>query len=175
MPSNRRRSPGVPAGQARRKHFQTAERNKSREMTVNSRPLLQCGRSFAPAVRYQPRRKKRRESLILVRGQGKRGLLLFAARALSAVSVATRWLARGGRGPRTIDELLQDAAENGTHSILDIDHTADIPAFGCATPLSKQRLLSASARRLRPPSRSRRRDRFWTRSQATYAGGRLYT
>jgi len=79
--------------------------------------------------------------LILVRGQGKRGLLLFAARALSAVSVATRWLARGGRGPRTIDELLQDAAENGTHSILDIDHTADIPAFGCATPLSKQRLL----------------------------------
>ncbi len=68
-------------------------------------------------------------------------LLLFAARAVSAVSVAARWLARGGRGPRTIEEVLQDAAENGTHSILDIDHTADIPEFGCATPLSKQRLL----------------------------------
>jgi len=68
-------------------------------------------------------------------------LLLFALRAISAVSVAARWLARGGRGHRTIHELLQDAAEDGTHSILDIHHTADIPCLGYATPLSKQRLL----------------------------------
>jgi hypothetical protein len=31
--------------------------------------------------------------------------------------------------------------ESGTHSILDITHTADIPEFGAAAPLSKHRLL----------------------------------
>jgi len=46
-----------------------------------------------------------------------------------------------GRGPVGATGCLQDAAENGTHSILDIDHTADIPEFGCATRLLKQRLL----------------------------------
>jgi hypothetical protein len=59
----------------------------------------------------------------------------------SALSVTVHWLARGGRRPRSIDELLAMTGENGTHSILDITHTADVPEFGAATPLSKHRHL----------------------------------
>lgn len=66
-------------------------------------------------------------------------LLLFLALGLPllALTALAQWLARGGRGPRSIDEALRDAAESGTHSILDITHTADIPEFGAAVPLSK--------------------------------------
>src|SRR5262245_24408653 len=42
---------------------------------------------------------------------------------------------RGGR-PRSIDELLEQAAESGTHSILDIEQVARRPGFGVAAPLS---------------------------------------
>ena len=34
----------------------------------------------------------------------------------------------------SIEELLEAAAEDGTHSILDIEHTADEPDFGVAWP-----------------------------------------
>jgi hypothetical protein len=34
----------------------------------------------------------------------------------------------------SIEELLEAAAEDGTHSILDIEHTADAPDFGVAWP-----------------------------------------
>ena len=68
--------------------------------------------------------------------------LLFATlRAIAAVSMAIHWIARGGRQPRSIDELLQMTGENGTHSILDITHISDIPEFCAATPLSKHRYL----------------------------------
>ena len=68
-------------------------------------------------------------------------LMMALFRAIAAVSMAAHWVARGGRQPRTIDELLSMTGENGTHSILDITHTADIPEFGAATPLSKHRHL----------------------------------
>ena len=42
---------------------------------------------------------------------------------------------RGGR-PRTIDELLEQAAESGTHSVLDIERVGARPGFGVAVPLS---------------------------------------
>lgn len=64
--------------------------------------------------------------------------LLVVLRTVSAVATAIHWLARGGRQPRSIDELLAMARENGTHSILDITHTSDIPEFGAATLLSKR-------------------------------------
>jgi hypothetical protein len=68
-------------------------------------------------------------------------LVMAVFRAVSRISVAIHWFARGGRMPRTIDELLAMSGENGTHSILDITHTADIPEFGAATPLTRHRLL----------------------------------
>jgi hypothetical protein len=68
-------------------------------------------------------------------------LMMAALRAIAALSVAAHWIARGGRQPRSIDELLEMTGESGTHSILDITHTADIPEFGAATPLSKHRYL----------------------------------
>ena len=61
--------------------------------------------------------------------------------AIAALSIAIHWIARGGRQPQSIDELLHMAAESGTHSILDISHTADVPEFGAAAPLSKHRYL----------------------------------
>jgi hypothetical protein len=67
--------------------------------------------------------------------------LMAAFRSIAAISVAIHWFARGGRMPGTIDELLAMSGENGTHSILDITHTADIPEFGAATPLTRHRLL----------------------------------
>jgi hypothetical protein len=43
---------------------------------------------------------------------------------------------RRGGPPRTIDELLEQAAESGTHSVLDIERVARRPGFGVAAPLS---------------------------------------
>jgi hypothetical protein len=68
---------------------------------------------------------------------------LAMARTLGALIRLHYWLLRGGRGPWTIDELLEECGEDGTHSILDITHTADIPEFGAATPLTKMRLSRA--------------------------------
>jgi len=44
------------------------------------------------------------------------------------------------RRPRTIDQLLTQAAECGTHSILDITHTAERLGDGVAAPLSAGQL-----------------------------------
>jgi hypothetical protein len=68
-------------------------------------------------------------------------IIMAALRAIAALSVAIHWIARGGRQPRSIDELLHMTGESGTHSILDITHIADIPEFCAATPLSKHRYL----------------------------------
>jgi hypothetical protein len=68
-------------------------------------------------------------------------LALALVRAIGAAVRAYHWVTRGGRRPRTIEELLEMAGESGTHSILDIAHTADIPEFGAATPLTKHRHL----------------------------------
>jgi hypothetical protein len=43
---------------------------------------------------------------------------------------------RRGRRPRTIAELLERAAECGTHSILDIEHVGRRPRFAIAAPLT---------------------------------------
>jgi hypothetical protein len=43
--------------------------------------------------------------------------------------------------PRTIEELLESRAENGTHSILDIARVAPTPELGTITPLPKSRLV----------------------------------
>lgn len=42
--------------------------------------------------------------------------------------------------PSTIDELLEQCAEAGTHSILDIDGVSPAPELGAATPLSETQL-----------------------------------
>jgi hypothetical protein len=49
----------------------------------------------------------------------------------------------GGGKPGSIDELLDRAAECGTHSILDIERTARRSGFGVATPLSQTALRRA--------------------------------
>lgn len=51
--------------------------------------------------------------------------------------------ARGGRRPRSIDELLERAAECGTHSVLDIEHVARRPGFAVAAPLTATALRRA--------------------------------
>src|SRR5262245_27975609 len=48
-----------------------------------------------------------------------------------------------GRRPRSIEELLEWAAECGTHSVLDIEHVAPRPGFAVAAPMT-----SASVRRV---------------------------
>ncbi|HLW66117.1 MAG TPA: hypothetical protein VKS79_12470 [Gemmataceae bacterium] len=40
----------------------------------------------------------------------------------------------------TMEEAMEDADADGTHSILDIFHIADEPDFCCATPLSEERM-----------------------------------
>jgi hypothetical protein len=46
-----------------------------------------------------------------------------------------------GKKPETIQQLLEQCAENGTHSILDIERVSALPAFGAVAPLSRPRLL----------------------------------
>ena len=43
--------------------------------------------------------------------------------------------------PRTIEELVEQCEESGTHSILDIDHISTVPEFGALTPLSERQLI----------------------------------
>src|SRR5262245_46452864 len=43
--------------------------------------------------------------------------------------------------PSSIEKLLRNNAESGTHSILDISSTADEPTFGAATPVPDEDLL----------------------------------
>jgi hypothetical protein len=68
-------------------------------------------------------------------------VLMAGFRTISAISVAVHWFARGGRQPRSIEELFAICRENGTHSILDIAQTADFPTSFAATPLTKAKLL----------------------------------
>ena len=42
--------------------------------------------------------------------------------------------------PKTIDELLEEQGESGTHSILDIQHISDEPEFGAVAPMPAERL-----------------------------------
>jgi hypothetical protein len=59
----------------------------------------------------------------------------FQSLALGAPSIhANRWRER--ERPRSIAELLEWAAECGTHSVLDIEHVAARTRFGVAAPLS---------------------------------------
>jgi hypothetical protein len=43
--------------------------------------------------------------------------------------------------PATIDELLEEQGESGTHSILDIQRVSDTPEFGAVSPMPAERLL----------------------------------
>jgi hypothetical protein len=42
----------------------------------------------------------------------------------------------------TIEEALDEAAEDGTRSILDLDHVSDFPDFGAVSPVPEDVLLS---------------------------------
>ena len=42
--------------------------------------------------------------------------------------------------PETIDELLEEQGESGTHSILDIQRVSDEPDFGAVSPMPTERL-----------------------------------
>jgi hypothetical protein len=42
--------------------------------------------------------------------------------------------------PSTIEELLEQRAENGTHSIIDIQRISDVPDFAAVSPMPDQRL-----------------------------------
>lgn len=76
------------------------------------------------------------------RGGNKFLFLAFylAAKSFFAIDKTVRWIARGGRGPRSIDEAVEIAAEAGTHSILDIQSCGQTPDFGLAVPLSPARM-----------------------------------
>ena len=74
---------------------------------------------------------------------------LNRARALQAAGARLPWLRRPGRAPRTIEELLEEAGEDGTHSVLDITGIAKHRAHGTAAPLS-ERLLRAAFGSARP-------------------------
>jgi len=58
----------------------------------------------------------------------------FAAAAREALK------SKDAAPPATIDELLEQCAEAGTHSILDIDGVSPAPQPGAATPLSETQL-----------------------------------
>ena len=53
----------------------------------------------------------------------------------------------------SIDNARMDAAEEGTHSILDLDRVADEPDFCVASPVSKESLRSFTVRRSQRVSR----------------------
>ncbi|HTB85545.1 MAG TPA: hypothetical protein VK742_17995 [Candidatus Sulfotelmatobacter sp.] len=42
--------------------------------------------------------------------------------------------------PKTIDELLEEQGESGTHSILDIQRISPVPEFGAVSPMPAERL-----------------------------------
>lgn len=77
-----------------------------------------------------------------MRGSAKFLFLIFyiAAKACYALDSTARWVARGCRGPRSIEEAVELAAESGTHSILDIASCGHTPDFGLAVPLSPARM-----------------------------------
>jgi hypothetical protein len=49
---------------------------------------------------------------------------------------------RPARMANSIDELLEQCRENGTHSILDIEKVSSVPGFGVITPLSNEHLIN---------------------------------
>ncbi len=49
---------------------------------------------------------------------------------------------KGKKTPKTIDHAREIAAESGTHSILDVEHTSPVKGFGLASSLSPDELLA---------------------------------
>lgn len=43
--------------------------------------------------------------------------------------------------PKTIEELLEQRAESGTHSILDIQHVSDVPEFGAVSLMPGEEMM----------------------------------
>ncbi len=68
---------------------------------------------------------------------------LNRARALQAAGARVPWLRRPGTAPATIDDLLDRAGEDGTHSVLDITRVAKRREYGTATPVPKKTLQAA--------------------------------
>jgi hypothetical protein len=54
-----------------------------------------------------------------------------------------RWAFWGFRSPATLQQAVEWAGEDGTHSILDVERTGMVRAFGVAIPLSELRLREA--------------------------------
>ena len=69
--------------------------------------------------------------------RGKRAALKRARELMELTGQTPR---RERTQPRTIEELLEQAAECGTHSILDIEHVAQRLGHGVAAPLSASQL-----------------------------------
>ena len=67
-------------------------------------------------------------------------LIFVAAKCFYTTSSFVSWVARGCRGPRSIDESLEIAAESGTHSILDIERCSQTPRFAVAWRLQPAKL-----------------------------------
>jgi hypothetical protein len=61
--------------------------------------------------------------------------------ALLALSKALGGPRKPRRAPKTIKQLLKQCAEEGTHSILDIERVSSQPELGAVVPLSRQQLL----------------------------------
>lgn len=64
-------------------------------------------------------------------------------RPKSKVELLLRWIFRGVGIPKTIEEAVEFAAEDGTHSILDIYRTGNRPEFGISTPLPEIKIRDA--------------------------------
>jgi hypothetical protein len=70
-------------------------------------------------------------------------LLLWAAESMFTTIELVRWAFWGFRRPATMEQAVAWAAEDGTHSILDIERTGMYRTAGVAVPLSEPRLREA--------------------------------
>jgi len=62
--------------------------------------------------------------------------------SLLALSEAFTRPRKTTRAPTTIKQILKQCAEEGTHSILDIERVSSTPAFAAVTPLSRDQLIA---------------------------------
>lgn len=67
-------------------------------------------------------------------------LTLWAVESVFTTIELVRWALWGFRTPATVEQAVEWAGEDGTHSILDVERTGMYRAGGTAIPLSEPRL-----------------------------------
>lgn len=112
-----------------------ARQSKSAPPTSDLQKLHQISRELDQALKglgfdTTDSEKQTRDVGRMLEQVDKKGFVFAAREALESSSPP----------PATIDELLAQCAEAGTHSILDIQHISPTPQSGAATPLSDDQL-----------------------------------